>query len=174
MNRVFYLVILVLLITSCSEGDIIETNVNFDATLENCANLEENTFVFYKIDPSVNQSLSLGFTSTTFELNTVPEELSTTINLNGTSNTLFYRKFASAINGADYFCSSVPPNGITVTEELTATDGTAQITYTIENETNTQIIYNRVIILNNITFVGDIIIRREILDLGMDQVTITK
>lgn len=175
MNRVFYLLMLILFISSCSEGDIIDTNVNFTASLEKCSNLDEDTFVFYKIDTNVNQTLSLGFTSTTFELDTVPEELSTTITLNETSNTLFYRKFASAINGDDYFCSSVPPSGITVIEELTATDGTAEITYTVESMTDTQILYNRVITLKNITLVGkDIILRREVLDLGTDQITVPK
>ncbi len=174
MNKVFGLIISALLIAGCSEGDIIENEINFSASLEKCSNLNDNTFVFYKIDNTINQALSVGFTSTTFRLDTVPEDLLVTIILNETTNTLFYRQFDSAINGADYFCASVPPSGITVTQELTGTDGVIEITYTVDSTTDTETIYTRTIVLKNITIIGeDKVIRQEVLDFGTDQVTIT-
>ncbi len=173
MNRIFSLIIFALLITGCSEGDVIENDIDFSASLENCSNLNENTFVFYKIDNTSNQSLSLGFTSTTFELDTVPEDLSITIPLNETTNTLFYRQFGSAISGADYFCASVPPSGITVTQELIGSDGSIEITYSIDSTTDTETIYNRAIVLKNVTIIGeDIVIRQEVLEFGTDKITI--
>ncbi|GAA4277965.1 hypothetical protein [Aquimarina mytili] len=174
MNKVFSLIIFILLITSCSEGDIIENDIDFNASLESCSNLNDNTFVFYKIDDSINQALSLGFTSTTFEVDTVPEDLSITIPLNETTNTLFYRKFGSAINGADYFCASVPPSGVTITQELIGSDGSIVITYTVDSTTSTETIYNRNIALQNVTIIGaDRVIRQEVLEFGSDKITIT-
>ncbi|WP_128755159.1 hypothetical protein [Aquimarina sediminis] len=176
MNKLFYYIICITLISSCSEGDIIDNDIsNFTAELEKCSNQEENTFVFFKTDTQINQSLSLGFTSTTFELDTAPEDLITTITLNENTNTLIYRQFESKINGAEYFCSSVPPSGINVTQELKSSDGNAEIKYVIKNEDATSITYTRTITLINITLIGpDISIRQESLEFGQDEITVLK
>ncbi|PKV51685.1 hypothetical protein ATE84_3777 [Aquimarina sp. MAR_2010_214] len=161
---------------SCSEGDIIENDIsNFTAPLENCSNQNENTFVFFKVDSQINQSLSLSFTSTTFELNTAPENLTQTIALNSTTNILVHRQFNTQINGAVYFCSSVPPSGITVTQELKSSNGNAVIKYVVKSDTATETIYTRTITLTDITLEGaGISIRQELLELGEDEVTVLK
>ncbi|WP_282090279.1 hypothetical protein [Aquimarina algiphila] len=177
MNKVFFLIIFTLLI-SCSEGDIIENDIsNFTAPLENCSNQSNDTFVFFKTDSEINQSISLSFTSTVFELNTIPdnEELTLTITLDGTANVLIYRQFDTAINGSEYFCSSVPPGDITVTQELISSNGNAEIKYTLLSETMTEATYTRSFTLNDITLEGpDIAIRQEVLEFGNDEITITK
>ncbi len=176
MNKIFKYFVFPLLVIACSEGDVIENNISeVNGTLENCANLNENTFVFYKIDPQINQAISLAFTSTTFDLDTVPEGLSTTITLNGTSNTIIYRRFDTAIDGATYFCASVPPSGINVTQELISSNGNAVITYVINTDTATETVYDRIITLTNVTFEGPgVAIRQELLEFGSDEITIAK
>lgn len=176
MNKFFFSILIVILTASCSEGDIINNDItNFDAPLENCANLNQNTFVFFKVDTDVNQSLSLSFTSTTFKLNLVPKELSHTIALNTTTNLLIHRKFASKINNTEYFCASVPPNGTVIAQELKSSDGNAIIKYTEKSQTSTSITYTRNITLSNITLKGnDISIRLELLNFGEDEITINK
>ncbi len=170
MKKIIYLFVLTLLTISCSEGDIIEDDINFTAVLENCSNA--NDFVFFKIDSEKNQALSLNFTSTSFELNELPEtDLTETITINGTTNTLIYRKFDAQINGEEYFCSSIPPSNVLVTRELISASGTAMITYVlVSGTTNT---YTRTITLSDVTFKGvDIEIRQELFEFGEEEVTI--
>ncbi len=174
MNKAFYLIICMSLCIGCSEGDVIENDILFDAALQNCANQNDNTFVFYKVDTAINQAFSLSFTNTTFELNTVPEDLSFTIALNATTNVLLYRKFDTAINGDDYFCSSVPPGNINVTQELISSNGNVEILYAEKSNSGTTITYTRTVMLSNVTLEGDdIAIRQELLELGSDEFTIT-
>ncbi len=161
MNRFFLFFISVIFLSSCSEGDIINTEFNFTATPQDCFNV--NNFVIYKIDTDINRAISLNFTSTTFEVDQVlADGESETIDLNGTTNVLTYRKFDSAINGEEYFCSSVPPGDILVTEELVSSSGTATISYsTVDGQTI------RNVVLSNITFKGTgIEIRQEVFELG--------
>ncbi len=173
MNKIYCLIFFSVLIISCSEGDIIENDIDFTAQLDHCSNPEENTFVFYKIDTAINQALSLSFTSPTFQLNTVPEDFTITITLNETTNILTYRQFDSAINGEAYYCVSVPPGDITVTQELVSTNGNAVISYNEISKTDTTITYTRTITLNETTLNGDgISIRQELLELGTDEITV--
>ncbi len=176
MHKSIHLLFLYFLLSSCSEGDVLENNIdNFTAPIESCTNTEKNTFVLYKIDQEATRSFSLGFTSTTFTLEPDPDELSVTIELNNTTNTLVYRNFGSKINGASYFCSSVPPSGITINQEFLSTDGNAEILYTLKEETASTIIYTRKIILKDITLNGaEFSLRQEQLEFGEDEITVTK
>ncbi|WP_074409970.1 hypothetical protein [Aquimarina megaterium] len=176
MNNFFYYIIFIAVLVSCSEGDVIENDIsNFTAPLENCSNQNEDTFVFFKIDPQINQSLSLSFTSSTFELNTVPESLTHTVELNKTTNILIYRQFNTQVDGTAYFCSSIPPSGITVTQELKSSNGNAEIKYVVKSDTATETIYTRTITLTDITLEGaGIAIRQELLQLGEDEITVLK
>lgn len=168
MTRILFFFVSIFILNSCSEGDIINTEFNFTATPEDCFN--GDNFVIYKIDPDANRVISLNFTSTTFEVNQVPDDgESETITLNGTTNVLTYRKFDSPINGDEYFCSSVPPGNISVTEELVSSSGTASISYsTVDGQTV------RNVTLSNITFKGTgVEIRQELFDLGSYVVEVT-
>lgn len=177
MNKCFFSILISILIASCSEGDIIENDItNFDAPLENCANLNENTFVFFKVDNTINSAISINFSSTTFNINPKTSDISTTepttIALNADTNQLIYREFSSAISGSDYFCSIVPPNNTTVTKELISSNGTLEISYTeVEPTANTQKRFTRTLTILNSTLEGDgITIRNEILALGSDTI----
>ncbi len=162
-----------MLLIGCSEGDIINDDFSFTATLENCSNGDD--FVFFKIDSTIDQAFSLGFTSTTFELNTVPETLTSTFALNGTTSVLVYRKFDTTIDGQAYFCTSVPPGNILVTRELTASNGTVTINYVEISQTATEITYTRSITITNVTLLGeDIEVRQEVIEFGADEITIAK
>ncbi|WP_157766066.1 hypothetical protein [Aquimarina aggregata] len=174
MKKSFYLFSLILMIIGCSEGDIIENNINFTAPLQNCSN--GDNFVIFKIDSAINQAISLSFTSTAFELNTVPADITVplTIQLNTTTNLLISRQFDTAIN-ATYFCASIPPANVNVTQELISNNGTLSINYTIASETDTEIVYDRNFMFSSVTFEGeDIELRQEVFNLGTDQFTIPK
>lgn len=174
-HNYLYLVFFILVI-SCSEGDIIEDNIdNFDTPVKNCSNENNKTYVFYKTDSKINRSLSIAFKSETFKLDTIPKENKLTIALDGKSNTFIFRTYNDAIDGESYFCSSIPPDNDTVVQELTSNDGTVEITYTLKSENETAVTYTRNIVLYNITLKGgDIAMRQELFDFGSDQITILK
>ena len=164
------IVVIIIVFTSCSEGDLFDGDINFEANLENCFN--NTDFVFYKIDGS--KSLSVNFTSSTFDINAADENQTFTIALNNNSNVLSYRVFDNSIDGTAYFCSSIPPNGINVIDELTSISGSVEITYSQTSTSGTQTTYNRTVTLRDITLTGPgRAIRKEILILGSDEVVVT-
>jgi len=175
-----YFLFLILTIISCSEGDVIEITVdNFNGELQNCANENDNTFVFFVIDQDVNRSLSVNFTDTSFEINPlvvadITLDEPTIITLNTSNNQFLYREFNTAINGDQYFCNSIPISNVSVTQELVSSNGTAEISYAISDDSDpTQTIYSRTVILKDITLEGNgIALRKEILELGSDNITI--
>ena len=161
---------LTITINSCSEGDLFDGDINFEANLEKCSN--NTDFVFYKIDGS--KSLSINFTSSTFNINAADENQTVTIALNGNSNLLSYRVFDNPIDGSAYFCSSVPPNGINVIDELTSISGTIEITYSQIAIGDTETTYSRTITLRDITLTGPgRAIRKEVLIMGSDEVVVS-
>ncbi|GEQ86558.1 hypothetical protein ULMS_20660 [Patiriisocius marinistellae] len=114
MKNIWGLLVTIFLFIGCNDGDIIITNFDFqDATLQNCG--EVGGYVFFKINPSVNESISL--------LLQVNDELfietgTQSFELSETTNTINYRSFDNVIT-SDYFCNPVPPtNPLTITEYL--------------------------------------------------------
>jgi len=181
MMRILSFLFLFVTIISCSEGDIIETSFRFEGELQSCGNENTNTFVFFILDQEINRSLSVNFTSTSFEIEpTVVGDISltepTTITLNTSSNQFLYREFDTEVNGDEYFCNSIPPNNINVSLELISSNGTAEISYAvIDDESNpAETIYSRTVTLKNITLEGNgIAIREELLVLGSDSIKIS-
>lgn len=175
LNQCTFAVILLLLITSCSEGDVIDISIDFDGQLQNCSNANDKTFVFYKIDDEINRSLSGGFNSRTF--NIAPQsanDISTTepieITLNTSSNQVIYREFDTEIISEEYFCSSIPPSTVNVVKELVSSSGIIEISYEATDDITKFI---RTVTLRNVTFVGnEIAIRKEVLILGSDEITV--
>ncbi|MGY3793394.1 hypothetical protein [Aquimarina sp. 433] len=180
INRI-YIIVLVLFFASCSEGDILEIPLDIfsDDELQNCSNENDNTFVFFVIDQDTNRSLSVNFTDSSFEIEPatvadVSVDEPVVITLNTTTSQLLYREFDTSINGDDYFCNSVPISNVNVTQELVSSNGTVEISYVLQNTTATETTYERTVTLNDVTLEGNGIgIRRELLVLGTDNVTVT-
>ncbi len=115
--------LLCLSILSCDDGDIIVDDLSFDnVSVQAClpATLEGNrSYLFYKVDLTNFESLSLGFTTSEnflFEDGTYgPFDI-------GNVNQVEYRKFTAA-PGSDYFCSLLPPTTPNVLEVLTSRSG---------------------------------------------------
>ncbi|MDH7446845.1 hypothetical protein [Aquimarina sp. 2201CG14-23] len=181
INKLSVLLLLVLFSISCSEGDIIDISVDLNGDLQHCSNENDNTFVFFTIESETNRSLSVNFSSSSFIITpTTVADISITeptiITLNTTSNQFLYREFDTMINGSEYFCSSIPPSNVNVTQELVSSNGTAEITYVLTDDTSpTETIYARTVTLKGVTLEGNgIAIRREILELGSDNISIPK
>ncbi|MGJ8666169.1 MAG: hypothetical protein ACSHW7_07380 [Patiriisocius sp.] len=114
MGKIWLLLIATALFLGCNDGDIIVTNFDFqDANLQTCG--ENGGYVFYKINPTVNESISL-LLSTNDSL--FLESGIRTFELAEGTNTVNYRSFDNTVT-SDYFCNPIPPTTpLTVTEYL--------------------------------------------------------
>lgn len=114
MKKINAVLITLLLITGCNDGDIIVTNVDFgDASLQNCNETGES--VFFKINQGVNESISL-LLKTNEELFLVTGTQQ--FQLSEESNIMNYRSFDTEVTN-NYFCSPIPPTSpVTLTEYL--------------------------------------------------------
>ena len=122
MKKILFILIAVL-IASCDDGDIIFEDLSFtNVAVDACPaanNATSNSYVFYKLDRTNNESISLELT--------VPDDLINTNGIYGSytlnaTNKIEYRKF----NGqppTDYFCNSVPVTTPEVTELYTSRNG---------------------------------------------------
>ncbi|MBQ0735483.1 hypothetical protein [Aquimarina celericrescens] len=133
MKKLFSFLLLVSILFSCDDGDIIITGFEFDdAPLEICNGSAENEFVFFKINTANNEAISFNFVDTTY-LDTAVTETPIIIDLSENMGSLIYRQFNVTITN-DYYCSNVPSSDIIVTEQLRAVSGIAEITVQIATE----------------------------------------
>lgn len=123
MKNYFSFVALLIYMTaliSCDDGDIVVTELDFtDLTLERCDNFD---FLFYKINPTSNETIALSFTTTEPILS---EAGTRTIDLSG-ENEIIYRKFDDEVTDS-YFCNPIPPTEPSVIDELFSTSGEVDI-----------------------------------------------
>lgn len=121
MKKILFLFIATLLLQSCDDGEIIVTSFNFDeAELENCGTL--GNYVFYKVNPDAQESLSLklGVTDSLYKIAGIKTYL-----INGTTNFVNYRTYDGDL-GSGYFCSSIPPTSPRVVVDYRAAAGIAE------------------------------------------------
>ena len=171
-TSIFYFLFLVAFI-SCSEGELIEDDVDFEAALNHCSNGDD--FVFFKINPNADQTISLRFSSTTFDISPLAVPTDTfTVALNTTTNQLNYREFNTSVT-EDYFCSSIPTSTITTTYELVGSDGTIEIDYVLKDDQDPNaVVYTRTVVIKDLTLIGNgISLRREVYELGSEDVIFT-
>ncbi|MFL1896416.1 hypothetical protein ACJRPK_11995 [Aquimarina sp. 2-A2] len=133
MNKRIVLFLLASFLVACNDGDIIITSFEFDEVdLQLCNGSGENEYVFYKIGKEVNEAIAFTFQNEQFS-DTIPTGTPISINLATEAGDLVYRKFSGEVP-ATYFCGSVPPNNITITEELFSLSGNATIVTEIVTE----------------------------------------
>ncbi len=122
MRKYLFILIVSVLFFACNDGDIIVTSFDFDdANLDNCG--DPGAYVFFKINNETNESISL-IVSTPDILFEKSE--TRVFVLDGSSNTVNYRKYDGEIT-SDYFCSSIPPTSPGVTSEFIAASGGATL-----------------------------------------------
>ena len=137
MRKFLSLSITALLLFSCSDGDIIVTDFNFDdPQLSWCG--DNQSQVLFKINNSgVNEAIAFRFDLTTPTLQFfLADEGQVTIPLNATTNKVIYRVFNGDVS-KDYFCNEIPPVSPQVTREFrSTTGGEVLITSTFANATD--------------------------------------
>lgn len=129
MKKLLALFLILPLLHSCNDGDIIVKDFNFDGVdLQTCG--EVGNYVFYKENTQSYESLSLqlGVPDSIYN-----EPLIRTYSLNSTSTFVNYRRYDGLL-GNNYFCSNVPPSSPKVIEEYKALSGSAEVIVTFEYE----------------------------------------
>lgn len=126
MKKLYFILILLGIVSSCDDGDVIVTSFDFDqASLQICGG--PGGYVFYKINSSASESISLQL-STTDQLFLESSVIDFT--LDGLSNFVNYRKYDGSITDS-YFCNPIPPTQPVVINEYLGASGVATLTTTI-------------------------------------------
>lgn len=121
MRSINSLLLLLFVLSSCDDGDVVINNFDFEnTTLERCDNFD---FVFFKINNQSNESIALDFET---DENILTELGQVEITLSG-DDQVIYRRFASEVT-SDYFCTPIPPTTPAVSEELRSTTGVITVT----------------------------------------------
>lgn len=129
MRHAWYLLFLLAIpFISCSDGDIILTNFDFeDSPLETCEN--NNSRVFFKRNTSSPESLAVTLPKTDslyFSTDTLQYQL------DGNVSRLFYRLHDEQIE-SNYFCQAVPPNHPKTEQEYISDSGIATVYVLVKN-----------------------------------------
>ncbi|MES2574494.1 MAG: hypothetical protein V4572_06100 [Bacteroidota bacterium] len=153
MKRVIGLLVFVLFLNSCDDGDLTMEDINFDdiTTIEHCTTND----ILYKLKEK--ESLLLDIPESEFINNpTLPNE-PILIDIDNSTYRVIYR-FYNGVVSTDNICNTIPPATPNVTDQWTATSGKIQIittpiktTNTTENSTRITG-YNHNITFKNITF----------------------
>lgn len=138
MRKLFVLLTLLIGLSSCDDGDIIEVEIDFSDTFQACGEL-----VFFQVKEFPHESLSLQITNPTIALedflqvdddgNLIADN-PLIVGIDGSENTFSYRTYNS--DPTSLFCNDVPPSGIQIIEDLTSTTGTATINVFLEEDDN--------------------------------------
>jgi len=122
MKRILSILTLLLLITSCDDGDLTVDVIDFsEVTAQKCS-LKD---VIYKIKDSEMLILEIPST-TTFTENETLEGAPISLQINAT-NKVTYRKYDGTVT-ANNICPTVPEGNPNVTEQWQASSGTIEIT----------------------------------------------
>ncbi len=133
--RFFALLIIVFnLLTACDDGDIIfsdENGFEFEADnlklcntgIPNSSNIGEA--VFYNINNATNEAIAFEIPNRFY--NDTIESTDGNETFFASTIPIIYRKFDTAIDGDDYFCSGIPDTDINITTELISDRGSIEI-----------------------------------------------
>ncbi|WP_431122351.1 hypothetical protein [Flagellimonas flava] len=171
MRKLCFPMLLVLILFSCSDGDLQIETIDFnDQTIQFCDDPVPNASnILFKINES--EALILDLQSGVLNNGVVGETISTESTIPGQSQ-LTYRNFSGTVSST-YFCSDIPPATPTVSQEVEAEDGTVTIE-TVANADETG--FDHVILLSGVSFVtenGERITNLTIDEFGTVSTTIT-
>ena len=152
MKRVFSLLIFVLLLNGCDDGDLTLETIDFeDAETKSCS----DNNIIYKLKE--NEALLLEIPKTTFENEPTDPESPIVIDIDNSTNRVVYRFYDGAV-AEDNICNTIPPATPYVSDQWTASSGKIEIATTTKTIPGTiagsTVItgYNHRIVFKNITF----------------------
>lgn len=156
MKNVLSLMLVLLFLNSCDDGNISVVSFDFSTSKAQSCNLgvEGKFFVFSKQD---KRTFIIQTNEINFANEVTPVGAPSIIPINGTTNKVIYREYSDNIVDAT-ICSAIPPISPIVTKELIAVGGSIVITTTPVTSENTTTgssritSYNHQIYFQNIRF----------------------
>ncbi|TRX22176.1 hypothetical protein FNW25_04285 [Flavobacterium franklandianum] len=152
MKRVFSLLIFVLLLNGCDDGNLTLETIDFeDGETKNCS----DNNIIYKLKE--NEALLLEIPKTTFENEPTDPDSPTVIDIDNSTNRVVYRFYNGTV-ADDNICNTIPPATPYVSDQWTASSGKIEIATTTKTIPGTiagsTVItgYNHRIVFKNITF----------------------
>ena len=152
MKRVFGLLVFVLLINGCDDGNLTLETIDFaNVATQSCT----DNNILYKLKEK--EALLLEIPKTTFVNEPTVPGTPTIVEIDNSTNRVVYRFYNGKV-ATDNICNTIPPALPNVTDQWTATSGKIQIITTTITEPgsvtgSTRITgYNHNIAFNNITF----------------------
>jgi PBP1b-binding outer membrane lipoprotein LpoB len=152
MKRVFSVLLLVLLLNGCDDGDLTLETIDFeDATTQSCSTND----IIYKLKEK--EALLFEIPESSFENEPTAPDSPTIIDIDNSTYRVVYRFYNGTV-ATDNICNTIPPALPSVTDQWTATSGKIQIITTAVKTTNTTENstrisgYNHNIAFKNITF----------------------
>lgn len=137
MKPSLYLIIILLLLTACDDGDIITVDLEFDKELEYC-NSSVDSFLIFDLREDPNESLSVIIPRSTNQEFPFTEATPTDtpeLFVIGGSNRFIYRTYNRAVATGE-LCDVVPPGSLNIVEDYEADQGNIAVTVTIEDDDN--------------------------------------
>lgn len=152
MKQFLGLLIFIIALNSCDDGDLTVENIDFDdVAIEGCT----TNNILYKLN---NQESLLYITSNEDTLVNDATPIGEPIIIDLSSVNKVYYRFYNGVVGDDNICAPIPPGTPSVTDEWIATNGKVEINTStikvVDETTNATKItgYNHNIIFKNITF----------------------
>ena len=140
LQRLYILLCLVFLV-ACNDGDIITIELDFDQELKRCEN-DTESYLLYDTREDPNESLILiiakNDTNELFFNEPTTVGTPTELTINSTTTRFIFRSFNRAIVG-DELCDAVPAGDLVIREDYEANSGTVNITATIVDDDNDDI-----------------------------------
>jgi len=131
MRKLFLILLPILIITSCNDGDIITIELEFDKELSLCGDTNSENYVIYDTKSDPNESLTLLFpTGTTNNLifNPVDNPHEGILIINGSSIRFNFRTYDG--NPLDLICQEIPSSTVNITNDYEASNGEVNYTST--------------------------------------------
>lgn len=153
MRKLSLPILLILMLSSCSDGDLQIETIDFDeGSIQFCDEGQEDTetTLFFKING--DEVLILDLQANLIE--NAPSDGTITSTIDSQSD-LSYRLFSDDVNQS-YFCDEIPPVTPTVIEEITATAGIVQITSSLDTVNRTTKTYNHAFTISEVTLVNSL------------------
>lgn len=131
---------LIIVLSSCDDGDVLSVNLDFDKELSRCGDENSDNYVIYDTKTDPFESLTLLFPSNStndniFNPSTTPFEGSFVIN--GSSVRFNYRKYDGDPSGL--ICEEIPSSTVSITEDYEASTGTVNYLTTFVDDDNDDI-----------------------------------
>ncbi|MBT8272009.1 MAG: hypothetical protein KJO25_08195 [Bacteroidia bacterium] len=131
------LLIALVLGLSCSDGDIIDVNLEFDQELQRCGDTNSDNYVLYDIQTDSFESLTLLFPANNannaiFNPSSSPTEGS--LNINGSNVRFNYRTYDGDPQGL--ICEEIPVSDVNIIEDYEASSGTVNYISTFIDDDN--------------------------------------